>query len=221
MSFIIDPYKLAAAGPTTPPVFDAVSTNGADATGLSWSHTVANQSNRILLVFIFYWNDSRTISGVTYNGVALTHLAGPIASGADARRSMTVWYLLNPAIGTNTIVVTGTGAAADKQATAFSAYNAAQSAPSGVTGSGFAIDAGVTLTGDSGYLFFDGFGVDSNSSPFAVGANQTERSHFAQGAQTMGSSTAPGVVSEYMNWVLTSGSPKDWALIAVKALGAA
>lgn len=67
-----------------------------------FSHTCAG-SNRMLLVTTA---GSGTLTGVTYAGVAMTsigtpaaHVFGPVSS---------VWYLVAPALGTNTVAFTGT-----------------------------------------------------------------------------------------------------------------
>lgn len=203
--------------PTTPPAYDAVSTNGASATGLSWSHTVANQPNRILLVGILYWNDSRTISGITYNGVALIKLETQIVDG-NGPRTLELWYLLNPTTGTNTVAVTGTGAAADKQGVAISLNNAAQVAPTAFKAEDSNTTPAVTVTGSTTDLFVDFVGDNDDGQALTVGANQTERANFPQGDQRAAASTAPGVASESMNWTLAGATA--WAIIGVRVGGA-
>ena len=156
---------------------------------------------------------ARTISGITYNGVALTLLASQV-NGGVAGRTQEVWYLLNPDTGTHTIAVTGTGSAADKQGIGVSLLNAAQSAPSTSSAPGDSSTPAVTLVGTSSEVFLDFLGAGGT---LTVGANQTQRANFAQGDQSAGASTAPGVASESMNWTL-SGST-NWAIIGVKVGG--
>ncbi|HEX7330325.1 MAG TPA: hypothetical protein VF290_02430 [Pyrinomonadaceae bacterium] len=204
-------------GPTNPPTYDAVSTNGGSVTSHSWSHTVANEANRILLVFEYYWNGSRTISGITYNGVALTKLETQIIA-APGTRTLELWYLLNPATGTNTIAVTGTGSAADKNGIGISLYNAAQTVPTAVKAEQSNTTPAVTITGTTTDLFIDGVGDNDSGQSLTVGANQTQRANFAQGDQRAAASTAPGVASESMNWTLGGGTA--WAIIACKVGGA-
>lgn len=215
MSFIINPYIVAPGGPSGPPVYDSSSTANADTVNLSWSHTVASQSNRILLVFIYFWTgNGQTVSGVTYNSVAMTKLD----EFDQSSRSMNIWYLLNPDTGTHTVAATGTGLSADKQATSISLYNAVQSAPTASHARASSTTPAVTVTGDTSDLFLDGVGKDAGAgTTLTVGANQTERSNFAQGNQGMATSTAPGVASESMNWTL-SGST-GWVIIGVKVGG--
>lgn len=81
---------------------DAVSSNvsWAPATTLTTAHT-CNGSDRIL--FVGCSTNSGTTTWVTYNGVAMT-LIWSIAHGG--LWDCTLWYLVNPATGTNNIVST-------------------------------------------------------------------------------------------------------------------
>lgn len=89
----------AAAGETENVAFDA-----------------GSGSDRVLLVHIFWRdNDNRTITGVTYNGVAMS----TAATGAKVtinNRSAQLWALANPASGSNTIAVTMGAGGGDSQA---------------------------------------------------------------------------------------------------------
>lgn len=86
--------------------FDA--TTGAHAltaTSLTIAHTTAG-SNRALIVGVACYNGGAAadiVTGVTYNGVAMTQLAkfGP----ADVNIEMYIYGLLNPTSGTNNIVI--------------------------------------------------------------------------------------------------------------------
>lgn len=97
--------------------FDAKSNSGEVASlgspfQKTWSHTVGSISNGILLVLSSVRNSNNSayvhLTGVTYNGVALTKATGSPVDGPAASRylSAEIWYLLNPASGTNNIVAT-------------------------------------------------------------------------------------------------------------------
>lgn len=70
-----------------------------------WSHTCTG-SNRILFVAV-YKGVSGTISGVTYNGVAMTKII-PLTV---VLQEVSLWYLIAPTTGSNTVSVTGSGTA--------------------------------------------------------------------------------------------------------------
>jgi len=89
--------------------FDTASngTYGATAASISWSHTCSG-SNRLLIVCVgedYAINGGNPITGVTYNGVAMTLWKRQLALSSVNYAS--VWYLVAPATGTNTITVTG------------------------------------------------------------------------------------------------------------------
>lgn len=71
----------------------------------TWSHTCSG-SDRLLVVGAVSLND--TVTGVTYNGTSMTFIAKTSYPGAG-RQGVAMYYLLNPATGTNTISVNGSG----------------------------------------------------------------------------------------------------------------
>lgn len=99
------------------------STQGTSAsTPLTFAHTVAG-SNRLLFVSCTV-NTGRTVSGITYNGVAMTS----INSKTDGGGLVTyLWYLIAPATGSNNVIVTAAGGATSVVATASSYANCLQS----------------------------------------------------------------------------------------------
>jgi hypothetical protein len=91
--------------------FDAASNSGyqAASSSYSWSHTCTG-SNRYLLVGISMLSLAQTVTGITYNGAALTYIGAQNSVTGAARTEM--WGLVAPASGTNTIAVTLSGAIA-------------------------------------------------------------------------------------------------------------
>ncbi len=75
---------------------------------LTFAHTTTNTGTNLVLVVGVSMNISQrtstTISGITYNGVALT-LAGAQNDSSNAVRTE-VWYLVNPATGNHNVVIT-------------------------------------------------------------------------------------------------------------------
>jgi uncharacterized repeat protein (TIGR01451 family) len=90
---------------------DATTTANNEFTGtgtfnLNFTHTTAATANRILVVGVsmnITNSPASAVTGVTYNGVALT-LIGTNNDAANTRR-VEQWYLLNPTSGTNLPVV--------------------------------------------------------------------------------------------------------------------
>jgi hypothetical protein len=163
----------AAAGETETHAFDA-------GTG----------SNRVLLVTIFWRdNDDSTISGVTYNGVAMTELAAKTRSAQNLAGHM--WRLANPASGSNNIAVTMAADAGDSTGmiTAWVGNGCdivttpvdSYAANSG-TGSTANIVSSVTVSGDNGdriVSFHYTFNLDGNITATPTG--YTERQDTASG----------------------------------------
>lgn len=84
--------------------FDAATDLGSTLSGdtLTTAHTCTG-TDRILFVGTVGKVNQDTISGVTYNGVAMTKIT---TAQYAARRYSTLWYLINPASGSNNVVIT-------------------------------------------------------------------------------------------------------------------
>lgn len=87
--------------------FDAVGGTGwvVNPNPVTFSHTCSG-SNRILFLIIAGSSGSQPASAPTYNGVAMTQI-GTEQEISGMRTS--IWYLVNPAEGTNTVSVTHGG----------------------------------------------------------------------------------------------------------------
>lgn len=78
-----------------------------------WAHTVAG-TDRFLIVGLQYYVGSGgggnvAITGVTYNGVAMTQIASVSPQSSSGGGSIAFYYLANPDTGTNNISVSWTG----------------------------------------------------------------------------------------------------------------
>lgn len=107
--------------------FDAASSvlNQSDITSpytMSWSHTCTG-SNLVLVVAAHMSDPGDTIAGVTYNGVALTKIVEQANAGASL---ISLWYLVNPDTGANTITVTCDNSFSTCNGTAISLTGVAQ-----------------------------------------------------------------------------------------------
>lgn len=90
-----------------------------------------------LIVQVACWGTNRAISGVTFNGVAMTKAVQNDDAGDGNNAS--IWYMDNPPSGSHNVVVTAPGAAAFIRAAAVSLFGAKAGAAN-VTG-------GATYTG--------------------------------------------------------------------------
>ena len=72
----------------------------------SFNHTCSSGSNRLLLVGVSQFGGD-TVTGITYNGVAMTQLVKTTAAWGGPTGY--IYGLLNPASGTNAVAVSWTG----------------------------------------------------------------------------------------------------------------
>lgn len=135
----------------------------------SWSHTCTG-TNRIL--FVGTSGNTSTCTGITYNGVAMTSI-GTTSTGSN---NAALFYLINPASGSNTIQVTYSGsntfgahAISYTSAQQFGVPDASNTnSNSGVT----SISASVTTVLNNCWLVCAG---DTSASDASAGANTTLR----------------------------------------------
>lgn len=128
--------------------FGSTSTNGSQGT-TSWSHS---SDGNFLLVGIN--TTANTISGITYNTVAMTKI-GTTLNFSDIGRYIEIWGLASPAAGANNIAVTG-GLNQNAAAISINGYNSSSGFNSGTTASN-PMTVGVTTTVDSAFVV--GFGT--------------------------------------------------------------
>lgn len=206
-------------------VFDAASNSGyqAASSSYSWSHTCTG-ADRYLVVGISMLSLAQSVSGITYNGVAMT-LIGTQASVTGAAR-VELWGLVAPATGSNTIAVTLTGAIASAGcATSFTNVN--QSVPTEAFNSAQATNVGaadatvnVTTVADNDMTVDI---VCSDDASITVGAGQTERANVT-GAGGSGAMSTEGPVSPAgsttMSWTAV-GALATWAIgsVALRPVG--
>ena len=176
----------------------------------NWNHTVANASNRLLLVGIGIFHATVTVTSVLVNGVAMTVVRTKVLGASRTE----LWGLVAPTVGVMNIVVTLTGAA-DGEATAmsFNGVDQADAYEGEADASGTGGDATVNVvTTLANALVLDY--VTSSDIAITVGAGQTERQNTSCAGST-GMSTepkvSPGTVT--MSWTGIGGAD-TWATVA-------
>jgi hypothetical protein len=137
---------------------------------LTFAHTVAAKTNKLLLVFV---SSSSGISGVTWNGgaEALTQLE--TSSNGNAKAD--IWYLKNPTAATENIVVTGGGGVA---AQSISLWNVDQSSTFGTdvedTGAGTGDPPSLDVATTVGDLVVDVVAGEADITASTPGDGQVE-----------------------------------------------
>lgn len=204
--------------------FDAISTGASDATTTTVSHTVASESNLVLVVLVAIGNSTGVsqIDSVTWNGTGCTSV-GFVDDGSDS--ACEVFYLINPDTGTHNCIVDYLGSATpDAGVAVVSVYGADQTDPIGFTGSntGIGTDIGTDVTAEAANsMIFDVVSMDDDGAPlFTPDSGQTERADFLAGAGagdfTMGvsSRTTSGAGSYHMGH--TASTSDYWAQYVVE-----
>lgn len=175
----------------------------------SFSHTCTG-SNTVLAVGISARDTTlgnRTVSSVTYNGVALTK-ARSDDNGLSARSEL--WYLLNPTTGANTVVVTMGGTCAGIICGGVSltgVRGASQPDASNGFTSGAATTAtcNVTTVKDNSWVI-DILRTTNTGTGYSVGGSQTQRwlvtggSQLNAGMSTQGPKTPAGSTTDSWSW---------------------
>ena len=178
---------------------DTVSSAQTNAATLTFAHTTGTGSNRLLLVGAAASN--RTVSSVTYNGIALTFVGGVSDTGAPQPRAE-IWSLTNPPSGTFNVVVTLTGSAnMVAGATTFTGIN--QTNPLGTLASATST-LSVNASSATNELVFDSACGSASMTP---NASQTQRWNLQQGTIYGGASTKPGATSDTMSWAGSANPP--------------
>jgi uncharacterized repeat protein (TIGR01451 family) len=187
---------------------------------VSVSHTTGTGTNRLMLVGISFEDDNTAglgISGVTYNGQALTFVDRQLSS---QEAGCEIWRLVNPPSGPGTVQVTTTGSAAGDAifvgVATFSGVD--QSTPLGTPAkaSGTGTSASVTTVSGPGEIVFDVLAVDDARSASPDGAQTVRWNGIAGTADTdgvrAGASTKAGAASVTTTWTIGSDA---WSLCAV------
>lgn len=189
-------------------------------TGYSWNHTVAG-SDRMLVVGIVMQDTTdadRTVTGVTYNGVAMS-LAKEQDNNADDI-SASLWYLANPATGTNSISCTLNGTVSNSIGMAVSLTGVDPGAPDDNNGANASNANSVSTTVNS--TVNDSWAVDvmctASSATIVVGADQTQRVNGGTGgfitASRMSTEAKATAGTITMSWDDTSIFTPDFVIAA-------
>lgn len=144
---------------------------------LSYSHTCTG-SGLVLVVGITWAHASgRDVSTVTYNSVSMTKAVDRL--NGDGSFGTSVWYLANPALGSNTLTITMDYGVTGLQANATSFTGCDVDDPIGATNTAANLSVAVTTDTDNSFVYDTVFNLDPtcNTNPLTVGAGQTDRAN--------------------------------------------
>ena len=186
-----------------------------ETTSVSWKHTCSG-SNRLLFVGVSTAGAAGKVSGVKFNGVAMTNKWDAVASSGN----VTGWILVAPDTGEHDIEVTfssnTTQWAGPHGFCGISFTGADQSTPTGdaVTGSsGYSTSVSVTATTASGEIVVDA--AKGYLAAITIGADQTIR-YGTSGTTQYGFSTQPGDSGGAMSWTTATNQWIAIGAISIK-----
>jgi hypothetical protein len=161
-----------------------------------------------------------TVTGVTYNSVALAQITN-FTQLFSSNYRLECWYLVAPATGANNAIITWSASQARVCGVAVSFSGVHQTVPFGTvakaTGSSTAIT--VDVSSAAGELVFDIAACIGPGGDMTVGASQTQRVQSASDDR-IGLSTEAGAATVTMSWTIANVA---WGIggIALKPAGAA
>ena len=124
------------------PISIGTPSTGTSSTGgqtLTFSHTVAEGSKRVLIVGAAAVDGSSSnfpVTGVTYGGVAMTLVDSRTATGVAQDVTASLWILVNPAVGTADVVATLNSSVVGRVGIACVFYNVDSSTPQDAAATG-------------------------------------------------------------------------------------
>jgi hypothetical protein len=219
--------------------FDAAA-QGCDFDGLglprsfSWSHTVSSNTSRVLIVGVSTYVSilplgglpPPRVSGVTYNGVAMTRLDDLLALSPDGNSAVEMFILKEPlpAAGAHTVQVTLNAGINYAVGGSVSFNDVNQVTPTRVftRNSGNTSPATITVASATNEIVLDTVATKFEAGILTAGAGQTERwngvttSCFGVLNSVGAGSTKPGATSTTTTW--TEGTSQPWAMGAVSVV---
>lgn len=189
-------------------VYDA----GSEDTGISvasdtFAHTVSAGDNRLLVVSVGReeFGTNRTINSVTYAGSPMTF--GVSRTTAAGNNKMSMYYMLNPPVGTANVVVTYSAAVGATITSADSWQNIVQQAPEVTSTSDQGANNFTTITPNALAINAMVAGLSSAT----TSTTDDQRHNFANSGQLkmgVSSKTVINAGATSMTWSVSSG---DWA----------
>jgi len=157
------------------PVYDTTSSSATVSSGssITLSHTVANQSNRVLLVGIVRTSEGSVLepTGVTYNSVAMTKV--DTANGLMGA-GVSVWKLIAPDTGTHDIVASFGSTIGGLRMYGVSVYNANQAITNYTSQNvNFSNGSSISVASQVNSLVIDFIDEQNANQTLTVGADQT------------------------------------------------
>ena len=192
---------------------------------ISWSHTVGIGTNRFLTVCTQARDTVASdvaVTTVTANGVPLRKVRADLRTAGAASFGTELWYLVNPGVGTNTIVVTWKGALSNYgvgSATSYFGVNQVTpiDAHAGRGGSGTTLSTVITTVANHALITDCALGEANGGLTMRAGqTTRVDRLTTGSAVDGVGVSTVNDKAvagSETMDW--TQAQAQNWVTSAV------
>jgi hypothetical protein len=180
---------------------------------LTWAHTVASGTNRALFVELAIDGLGAPVTGVTYDGVAMTFVGR-----TSGNHAVEIWSLVNPTVGTANVVVNfGGNTAVAAGATTFNGVD--QTSPTGtyVGAWGNSMESSVDVSSATGDLVIDVQNWANNPAGYAVGTGQSPQWTETTVAQRGTSTTEAGAASVTMSSTVSASSQWEIGAVSIQA----
>lgn len=220
--FVQNPNDPAVSAGTVTHVSDSSGTS--TGTSISWAHTIASGTQRVLVVGIAVTDDDEYPNAVSFGAQSMTRVAQQKGSGTEDI-NVSLWSLVAPLVSTANIVATFSSSQTGIVGGASNFTGVYQSQPFRATATATGTDTTPTvgISSNANDIVVDVVAI--NGAPATtVGSGQTQQYDAASDSSITGSgSREGGGASVTMSWSLDAS--QDWATIAGSlqpgALGAA
>ena len=201
--------------------FDAATNTVSDTSAtVTFNHTTSG-TDRLLVVPCASLNNGSldAVTGVTYNGVSLTRLGSPLQVGAF-NWIIYLYYLANPASGTNSVVVTRNTTTGEGYGAAISYTGVDQASPIGASTNASGVPGPITTTlsstVDNAWFFVTNANADGSPS---ASTNSTARVN--NNSLCTGFDFGPKTPAGSLNMQQTFTGTRDWRSIMISLKPAA
>lgn len=179
----------------------------------SWSHTCAADAT-LLVVLAANREKGLSVTGITYNGTALTKAIRNQEPNEDG--AVEIWYLENPDSGTNTVAVTWSDTNEDRDHVAASFKNTDTSSPLDQTASADGTNAtpSVSITPTTDNQVIVGVAFHETNKGLTVGSGETDLYGLDLGPWSIGTSYVVQTSASAQTVDFTSQDSAPWAIAA-------
>lgn len=185
---------------------------------LTFAHTMSTGGDGVLTVmgaantFDSCTADPQDITGVTYDGVAMTFSNEGCLTGGGEDPWGEMWYQFNPSTGTNNVVITWTNSVTDAKGGSISLTGVDNTAPHAegeATGDSNAPSVTLTITGTDVWVI-DGQTNEAGGS--SEGSGQSKKYDETGVGDIAGSIKGPVSADTTMSWTISDGK---WYIAAI------